>query len=76
MIFQHTWERVLSGDKTQTRRIVKWDESLVRPPLTVITPDRAKYQVGKTYAVQPARTKKGIARIQITGIRHEDARRS
>lgn len=23
MIFQHTWEKVLSGEKTQTRRIVK-----------------------------------------------------
>lgn len=30
MIFQHTIDKVLSGEKTQTRRIVKQDETLNR----------------------------------------------
>ena len=34
-------------------------------------PFRLKYECGRTYAVQPGRTEKGIARIRITGIRRE-----
>lgn len=33
MIFQHTWENVLSGAKTQTRRIVKPNERQYREPI-------------------------------------------
>jgi hypothetical protein len=32
---------------------------------------RVKYEIGRTYAVQPGRGKKGIARIRVTGIRSE-----
>ena len=89
MIFQHTWERVLSGDKKQTRRIVKPGDEAVHGTIPYGDPKfmygqtvikgvqrngRTLWQVGNTYAVQPARTKKGIARIQITGIRREDVR--
>lgn len=33
-----------------------------------------RWQVGRTYAVQPARAKNAIARIRITDIRREDVR--
>lgn len=79
MIFQHTWEKVLLGEKTQTRRqrkplqyyfketcqVEKWQRYLTW---------KTVYAIGKTYAVQPARTAKGIARIQIMSIRREDVR--
>lgn len=35
---------------------------------------RTKWQVGKSYAVQPGRGKPAIGRIRITGIRREDVR--
>ena len=75
MIFQKTWRKVVAGEKTQTRRLVKagqaLDEQGVRRPS-----DRKSYtyQIGKEYAVQPARTQKGLAVIRITGIRREDVR--
>lgn len=103
MIFQHTWEKVLSGEKTQTRRIVKPGDGFTTPlSLGVIGKDagrmittvpnystprpgfnniysvcngkRTVYQVNKDYAVQPGRTKSGVARIQLTEIRREDVR--
>jgi hypothetical protein len=49
---------VLSGRKTETRRPVKGDAP-------------ARYRVGRTYAVQPGRTKPGIGRIRVTGVRRE-----
>lgn len=65
MLFQHTWQRVLSGKKTQTRRLRHNGELLFPSPHTrhradevkgVETPlGRVKWQVGKTYAVQPFR---------------------
>jgi hypothetical protein len=67
MQFQHTWGKVLSGEKTQTRRLVKAGETLTRryPPYidadTVFGKNnRTKYQVGQTQAVQPGRTKPAI----------------
>lgn len=42
MIFQRTWKQVLTGEKTQTRRLYK-------SPFV--------YEIGKTYAVQPGRGK-------------------
>jgi len=80
MIFQFTVDKVLSGEKTQTRRIYKlnkhypsfsndtyWAVFGVQgaPPI---------YEVGHTYAVQPGRGKPAVARIQITEIRREDVR--
>lgn len=57
MIFQHTLNKVLSGEKWQTRRLAK--------------PNSQPYTVGNLYAVQPARGKPAVARIRITGIRLE-----
>ena len=72
MIFQYTWQAVLDGRKTQTRRVVKDGEYRKRG--WVYTPaGHLKWRVGKTYAVQPARTRKAIARIEIAGIRRERA---
>jgi len=76
MIFQYTWEKVLAGQKTQTRRIVKpehW-EFCDGPELaidTVFYGTRIKWQVGRTYAVQPGRGKPAVGRIKITAIRKE-----
>lgn len=66
MIFQHTWEKILSGDKTQTRRIVKEREFIIgdavrhqaQPPLK--NTGRTKWQAGKTYAVQQGRGKSAL----------------
>ncbi|MEP7289882.1 MAG: ASCH domain-containing protein [Chloroflexota bacterium] len=57
MIFAYTLDKVLAGEKWQTRRIAKPNEKL--------------YEVGKSYAVQPNRGKKAVARIMITGLRQE-----
>lgn len=51
-------DRILAGAKTQTRRVVR--------------PDRpCRYRPGRTYAVQPGRTRRGVARIRITAVRAE-----
>ena len=75
MIFQHTIEAVLSGKKTQTRRVVKagqeatlWDSAIV---LVTMGNGSAKYALGGEYAVQPGRGKKSVARIVVTAIRQE-----
>lgn len=71
MIFQHTWKKVLSGEKTQTRRIVKPGQvyraiaidGKQLPPSVVTSPNyrpKSVYFVGKTYAVQPGRGKYGV----------------
>lgn len=46
MIFQHTWEKVLSGEKTQTRRLAKSDEMLFSE-FFATTPKRDS--VGRTH---------------------------
>jgi hypothetical protein len=117
MIFQHTWQQVLDGSKTQTRRIKQWhhiadgdyahcsevdgicyysyDKKAPAPidPIYHMKCDyvymdgcagklktiqsvwidggRLLWHVGKTYAVQPGRGKKAIARIRLTAIRQE-----
>ena len=80
MIFSRTWELILQGDKTQTRRIVKAGERLLADhrdlPDEVLRRDatryeRLKWQVGRTYAVQPGRGKSAMGRIRLTGIRRE-----
>lgn len=80
MIFQHTHELVLSGDKTQTRRLVKpgdelhswWENDRVGFRKAVqMDSGRIRWEVGRTYAVQPGRGQKAIARIRITDIRRE-----
>lgn len=73
MIFQHTVEAVLNGTKTQTRRVVKENQDLWFDDgnYVVYENGRVKYRVGQTYAVQPGRCKKAVARIRITDIRQE-----
>lgn len=75
--------------KTQTRRIVKpgqyqrRDFELPDSPIVQVahtktgwvgTGTPVVYNVGSTYAVQPARTAKAIARIRLLSIRREDVR--
>lgn len=88
MIFQHTIDKVLAGTKTQTRRIVKENEFSSTIPRSVLpfmrtayrsgeiayvgAGSRIVYEVGKTYAVQPARGKSAVARMRIMSIRRED----
>lgn len=85
MIFAHTWKLVLSGDKTVTRRLAhlndegfgpvdEWGHELALKTVGRHINDggmRLKWQVGRTYAVQPGRGKKAVGRIRITGIRRE-----
>jgi hypothetical protein len=59
MIFQHTWEKVLSGEKTQTRRIVKPGDFL-NSGVVFNEKKHTRYAVGSTYAVQPSRTHPAI----------------
>lgn len=81
MIFQHTWQKVLSGEKTSTRRLVKPSSAAITHGGIIhevfdgsLKKHYPTYCVGKTYAVQPGRGQKSIARIRITGIRLEDVR--
>ena len=81
MIFQHTWEKVLSGKKTQTRRIMKSGSAMIcregeiQEAYNGFLPiGRPAWVVGKTYAIQPERGQKAVARIQILSIRQEDVR--
>jgi len=76
MIFQHTWQQVLDGSKTQTRRLVKRHEIMDDDGNVCITGNttdlpRIKWQVGRTYAVQPGRGKKAVARYKLLDIRCE-----
>ncbi|MCE9603316.1 MAG: ASCH domain-containing protein [Planctomycetia bacterium] len=57
MIFQKTWQLVIDGRKTQSRRIV--GERL------------HSWRIGQSYALQPGRGKKAIARIVVTAVRRE-----
>ena len=75
MIFQHTWQQVLDGTKTQTRRLVKPGEWVGYIGKDVLSgTGRTVYEVGKTYAVQPGRGQAAVGRIRITSIRQEDVR--
>ena len=58
MIFQYTLDKVLDGRKTQTRRLV----IAGKPP---------RWRAGSTYAIQPGRIKKSVARIEVTGVTKE-----
>ncbi|MDZ4672694.1 MAG: hypothetical protein SH821_17670 [Phototrophicales bacterium] len=73
MIFAHTLDKVLCGYKKQTRRLIKPDEKMTFQDgiYRVVSGKRIVYQVGKTYAVQPGRGKKSVARILLINIRRE-----
>ena len=81
MIFLQ-WEQIVGlkqPPKSQTRRPVKPNEVLDHQAIcgdTVYITDRVsferiKWQMGRTYAVQPGRGKKSVGRIRITKIRRE-----
>ena len=72
MIFAHTLDKVICGEKSQTRRLVKSGESLDSTGNRVtLRNNRTLYEIGKTYAVQPNRGKKAVARIRLTAVRRE-----
>jgi hypothetical protein len=78
MIFQHTWQKVLSGQKTQTRRLARDTDRLWtvevedrQPEKVLWRGDRAKWRTGRDYAVQPGRGKKAIGRIRLLDIRYQ-----
>lgn len=75
MIFQYTLDLVLSGAKTTTSRLAKPGENAEYARdgsiAAVTSRGRDKYRVGKTYAVQPARTQPAVARIRLLGIKRQ-----
>lgn len=74
MLFIYTWQQVLDGTKTATRRLVKPGDALrLEPnkPAAVTGEDRLRWEVGRTYSVQPGQYKKGVGQIRVTGLRRE-----
>lgn len=76
MLFQYTYQAILDGRKTQTRRVRKPSDQPVYDDdgkiEAVLVNGREKWHVGKTYSVQPGRGKPQIARIRITAIDSEN----
>jgi hypothetical protein len=75
MIFQYTLNDILQANKTQTRRIIKENETTIRSRhnqiQSVLINGRTKWYVGGTYAVQAGRGQPEIARIEVKQIRSE-----
>jgi uncharacterized protein YhfF len=77
MLFKpHLIEKILMGEKTQTRRIRKPGERLVKTAmideLAVFDQnERLKWRTGGIYAICPGRGKPGLARIRVLDIRKE-----
>jgi hypothetical protein len=72
MIFAHTLDKVICGEKWQTRRFANPGDTLIDSNKRVIdSKNRTVYEIGKSYAVQPNRGKKAVARIVLTGLRKE-----
>jgi len=84
MIFSETIDKVLDSTKTQTRRPRKIDdigeidicriangprENNTTDLLSVRRSGRLLWEVGRTYAIQPGRSKHSVGRIKITRIR-------
>lgn len=77
MQFIHTWKSVLDGSKTQTSRIVKPGDICPMNGCdidSIYNGGRLKWRVGNTYAVQPGRGKRAVARIRILEIHKRDVR--
>ncbi len=76
MQFNATWQDVLAGRKTMTRRIAKPTDTAVMGGQrgdeveAVRGPKMLRWAVGRTYPVQPGRGKHAIGRIRITAIRY------
>ena len=70
-------QKVLDGTKTQTRRLVKDGDLLIRWPMPCVFRDtkgggnRLAWRENQTYAVQPGRGKHAVGRIGIAKIRRE-----
>lgn len=72
MIFAHTLDKVICGEKWQTRRLVKPGEAFDSDQRRVLKQGkRTLFEIGKSYAVQPNRGKTAVARILLTGLRKE-----
>ena len=71
MIFQHTHEQVMSGQKTRTMRLVnKGDVQVCGQIIANFGTDQARirFMENKTYSVQPGRGQKSIGSIRVTEI--------
>jgi len=67
-------EAILQGKKTQTRRLKKPTHSTVLKQgriIAIYQNRRLLWRVGKTYAIQPGRGKKGIGRFHLLSIHQE-----
>lgn len=67
-------EKVKTGEKTQTRRLVKAGEWLYLSDdgsKVVFAGTRTKWKTGKTYAIQPGRGMASIGRFLLLDIRRE-----
>ena len=71
MIFQYTWQLILDNKKTATRRLINLGEELLDNPRRLEVNGRTKWQVGRSYAIQPGRRKKSVGRIELTDIKKE-----
>lgn len=83
MIFQNTHGLVTAGLKTQTRRLMKnrdrWQGQSLRCLQQLVhavysSSYKLKWQVGRTYAIQPGRGKKAVGRFLLESIRKERLR--
>ena len=63
MIFKQV-DAILSGSKTQTRRVVKPGEGMYKEALALTAAGNVKWAVGRTYAVQPGRGLSGLMWIE------------
>jgi hypothetical protein len=68
MIFQYSYQLILEDKKTETRRLIGPDEKLLDNPKRIEANGRTKWQVGHSYAVQPARGKRAVGRIRMIAI--------
>lgn len=71
MLFQYTYQLILDDKKTETRRQINPGEKLLDNPKRVEVNGRVKWQVGRTYAIQPGRSQKAVGRIRITDIKKQ-----
>ncbi|HRQ41846.1 MAG TPA: ASCH domain-containing protein [Chloroflexota bacterium] len=69
MLFQYTYQLILNDKKTETRRQINPGEKLLDNPKRVEVNGRVKWQVGRSYAIQPGRSQKAVGRIRITDIK-------
>jgi hypothetical protein len=81
VIFQHTWQKVLDGSKTQTRRLAKPGDQMISNHVGSYNfkevrsiNNRCLWFVGEDYAVQPGRGQKSVGRFLLTDLRFEDVR--